>query len=269
MKNLVMILSTFLMLLLGVAKESYGVEGLYVGAKIGTGLVHHERGFGMAAGGMTITPADAAMFGDPTLAGDYSWGEHLYKVDSSNKAVLAGGVFFGYDLERQHSIPLRIELDFTMRGKATTTLRTSLPFTVTKDGFTATADSLLQLNTNITLNTIMTNFWFDIPTGTAFTPYVGGGLGLALVKVSTNDSEYEGGAWNTISYTKKQSNFAWSLGAGISYDINEHLTCDLGYRFISAGKIKRYYYPDEGGLLFPEIKNIQSHDIFLGLRYTF
>jgi opacity protein-like surface antigen len=48
---------------------------------------------------------------------------------------------------------------------------------------------------------------------------------------------------------KSSTNFAWSLGGGLGYDITQNWTVDLGYRYINAGDVKESL-KDEGGAFF-------------------
>ena len=66
---------------------------------------------------------------------------------------------------------------------------------------------------------LMGNLWYDFSNGSAFTPYVGGGLGAALstVQVSTGP----------VSSTS--TNFAFQLGVGAKYALSENIDVDIGY----------------------------------------
>lgn len=73
---------------------------------------------------------------------------------------------------------------------------------------------------------LLGNLWYDIDTGTSFTPYVGGGAGVAWVDASTqfDDSDDYG-------YNDGEVGFAFQAGAGVTFDLTENIALDVGYRF--------------------------------------
>jgi opacity protein-like surface antigen len=82
---------------------------------------------------------------------------------------------------------------------------------------------------------ILANVWFGFPISTMFSPYVGGGVGVAHV-----DANFGVGAFPTgvlvndifsASHDADSWNFAYQLGAGIMIGLSEHFAIDLGYRF--------------------------------------
>jgi opacity protein-like surface antigen len=74
---------------------------------------------------------------------------------------------------------------------------------------------------------LLGNLWFDIDTGSGFTPYIGGGLGGAYVTAE--------GTAPTIPYTVDMSGWGWAyqVGAGVKFDLADNIGLDLGYRFKS------------------------------------
>lgn len=96
------------------------------------------------------------------------------------------------------------------------------------------------------------NVYYDVPTGTAFTPYFGGGIGYTWIKGSMEAKGLN------LSTSKKASDFSWNLGLGVSYDINQHSHVELGYKYIDHGDF------DMGGNVEAEVN---SHTITLGIRY--
>ncbi|MDC9824025.1 outer membrane beta-barrel protein [Devosia sp. ZB163] len=68
---------------------------------------------------------------------------------------------------------------------------------------------------------LLANLWYDIDTGTAFTPYLGGGVGYGYDVLSSDFSSDES---NT-------SGLLYQLGAGINYAVTEDVSLGLGYRY--------------------------------------
>lgn len=95
----------------------------------------------------------------------------------------------------------------------------------------------------------LANVWIDIPTGMAIEPYVGGGIGIAGFEI-----EGEG-----------KDAFAWQLGGGAAYKLNEHVavTADVRYRESDAGTVA---FDAVSGV---DVGKIKTWTYGLGLRYTF
>lgn len=103
---------------------------------------------------------------------------------------------------------------------------------------------------------VMLNGYFDFNTGTAFTPYVGAGLGYARLKNTLSNDE--------ASYSKSKGNFAWQVGAGVSYAVNNNVDIDLAYRFMDYGKVTHNF----GDLGSTKVKQ-RGNEFSLGVRYNF
>lgn len=71
----------------------------------------------------------------------------------------------------------------------------------------------------------MINALFDIRTGTAVTPYLGGGIGAANIDIPSNAALGTSGDDDTV--------FAWQLMAGLSYEprLMPHTVWSIGYRY--------------------------------------
>lgn len=84
------------------------------------------------------------------------------------------------------------------------------------------------------------NAYYDVNTGTAFQPYLGGGIGIQETKFTYNPSA-------TFSGVGKETNFAWQLMAGATYK--------LGPKFELFGQ---YNYRDGGKTTIP-LKNVPAN----------
>jgi opacity protein-like surface antigen len=78
---------------------------------------------------------------------------------------------------------------------------------------------------------LLANVWFDIDTGSGFTPYIGGGLGAGYV-TAEGQASFEG---TPVGDPVDLSGwgFAYQLGAGVKFDVADNVALDLGYRFKS------------------------------------
>jgi opacity protein-like surface antigen len=156
-----------------------------------------------------------------------------------------------------------------------------------------------------TLNrtSILANAYLDLGHYWGFTPYVGAGVGASYNQASSSLIYYrnsDGAPWgpdlsimqqnvpvwiilgsggapwpiqlpfgptNWNRYAEKKSwAFAWNLMAGVSYDIQDNLKLDIGYRYLNAGT-----YTSLPGYLTsrqPATGNITAQEVRVGLRVT-
>lgn len=108
-------------------------------------------------------------------------------------------------------------------------------------------------------NSLMWNTYLDIPTNTPVTPYIGAGIGVARLKATVKNSDEE-----SDNISKSSTNFAWQVGAGTAVEVTKNIAIDLGYRYVDNGSFK--VYSDE--FETDKLDSI-SHEIYLGMRYTF
>lgn len=119
-------------------------------------------------------------------------------------------------------------------------------------GFEDSADG------DVSATSLMVNAYWDIPTGSPITPYIGGGLGFA--NVSFNEVEDEG----EDLVDDDDNVLAYQAAAGIAFDINPNLTLDLGYRYFATDDPE---LEDDFGDEFET--EYDSHNVSLGLRFLF
>ena len=162
---------------------------------------------------------------------------------SRTRNTVGGAIAAGYYLHNVDSrIPLRAEIEYAARSD----VRASWD----------SGPGMRKFNALYNVQTLQANVYWDIDTGTAFKPFVGGGLGLSFIYA---DYKVDG----THSYSDSTTGFAWNAGAGIAYDINESLTVDLAYRFAGYGHA-------EAGRGESTTKNyMTANEFLLGLRLNF
>lgn len=135
---------------------------------------------------------------------------------------------------------------------------------VRNDGGLGAALGLGSLNgvtTNVegdeTALSFMANAWYDVKTGTPFTPYVGGGVGLA--RVGLNNVSVAG----ITLVDDEDTAFAYQLGAGVAYALTESVSLTLDYRFFSVVDAT---FTDVSGSFGSEF---HSHNVMVGARFGF
>jgi opacity protein-like surface antigen len=169
-----------------------------------------------------------------------------------SQAVFGGALAVGYNFAPKFSVPVRTEIEFALRSNSSDS----------KDGADLIGAWEAKQTTN--LSTLFLNAYFDIDTGTPFTPYIGGGLGMAF-NYSEWKAEYIGLA--SASKNRHDTTFAWNLGAGLAYAFTENISADLGYRFISTGY--REGREEIAGMRFKVGSSPYIHEFYLGARFTF
>jgi len=111
----------------------------------------------------------------------------------------------------------------------------------------------------------MANLLYDIATGTRFTPYVGGGIGLSHLSWGNNFRAN----LNQLPYTydDSDSKFAWQAITGVAFYATPALAVTLDARLKGS---RGYNFPSTGPA-FTNISNFdyQTRSLFLGLRYSF
>lgn len=106
----------------------------------------------------------------------------------------------------------------------------------------------LRLSSGATV--ALASVYWDIADLGGFTPYASAGAGFSI---DTLDAPAAlgpaGNAWQ----------FAWSVGAGVSYDVGAGLSLDLGYRYVDLGG------PSYAGGL--SVGDGAAHQVRFGVRY--
>ncbi|WP_119392907.1 outer membrane protein [Taklimakanibacter lacteus] len=75
--------------------------------------------------------------------------------------------------------------------------------------------------------TFMANFWYDLPLSEEVKPYLGGGLGLAVVDGDVGYDDFDD--YDPI-FDSSEVAFAFQLGAGLRWQAWDNISLDVGYR---------------------------------------
>lgn len=175
-------------------------------------------------------------------------GQNATSESRSDKSGYTVGGAIGYNFAGM-GLPVRAEAEYLYHDQ----------FKYSAVNGTA-AGSTGAFTSKIDVHTAFANFYYDIKTSTAFTPYVGAGLGVAWINQKV-DTSFTGGTSGNYDTT----NFAWNVGAGVGYSLTDNIIIDLGYRYTNFGDAKKY---DTGTVSF-QTKDLNSHEALLGLRYQF
>jgi len=99
------------------------------------------------------------------------------------------------------------------------------------------------------------NGYCDFNNTSPFTPYISGGVGVA--KVEINDFNIPGSGMSNVN--DDNTVFAYQVGAGVAYTINENLCFDVKYRYFGTSD-QEFATTDF---------EYSSNNFYAGLRYTF
>ena len=227
---------------LGMATTAYAQpNGLYFAPKIGYSHMKTDRD--------AHTYEDGELAWIPPANGKYS------------KGAIALALAVGYDFKPAHDFPLRAEFEYAWRPK--------------KEMFNKIFEDTEIFK--IGAQSFFVNAYFDIHNSSPVTPYVGAGLGLAIVSFSDRCISTH---WNGVVYddtlSKNKTNFAWNIGAGAAWKITDSVALDLGYRYVDFGKAETEItlYDDDNTHNWDVARDVvkaklSTHEVLLGLRYTF
>ncbi|MBR5482753.1 MAG: porin family protein [Alphaproteobacteria bacterium] len=184
---------------------------------------------------------------DLTWYNTWDNGESKYNetYDISDKSW-GGSIALGSSIQLYHS-SIRTELEYNKKADIESSFSDFIGDTY---------------KTKIETQSFMFNAYYDINTGTNFTPYIGGGVGCAQIKAQ---DQY----WSEFYGDIKDTVFSWQVGAGISYSINDNFVVDAGYRYIDFGNLsEKQTFDNDWGSEKDEF-DISANEFYLGLRYQF
>lgn len=130
-------------------------------------------------------------------------------------------------------------------AKINENFRTSLSFDYlpgfkTKSSTTPyTSGAVVTPSVKVKSYVTMLNIYWDLGNLNDFTPYLTTGLGYAKNKTGQLTGNItSGGTGTETANGKATNNFAFKLGAGIKYDINNSFAVDLRYQCLYLGKFE-------------------------------
>lgn len=117
----------------------------------------------------------------------------------------------------------------------------------------------IALDGTVTTASLMGNLWVDLDTGSGFTPYIGGGLGVGYVAAESPGVPVP----LVLPLDADGVGLAYQVGAGVKFDVADGIALDLGYRFkgISA--------EISGAGTEDVVAHIGSHVVQAGLTFGF
>ncbi|MCE3232377.1 MAG: surface antigen msp4 family protein [Rickettsiaceae bacterium] len=100
------------------------------------------------------------------------------------------------------------------------------------------------------------NVYYDLNNETAFTPYIGAGIGLTRADFKVKDIE---------ALNVKDDVLSYQFMTGISYKLNENNNINLGYRYFVMDDVKFAAVPGFQDVTY----GYETHAVEVGYRYSF
>lgn len=142
-------------------------------------------------------------------------------LSSQTWNTVGGAIAVGLNLREFTDVgtPIRVEFEYGTR-------------TTMKSEWNASLGAREGLKAEWQVQTFQINGYWDIETGTAFTPYLGAGVGASYIHEGMTS-----GSGGNRHYTEDSNwGLAWNVGAGVAYAISDNLALDLQYRFAGLGE---------------------------------
>ena len=112
---------------------------------------------------------------------------------------------------------------------------------------------------NLGVFAMMANAYIDLHNASPITPYVGGGIGFAVLNLSDT---FGGGG---LLYEENDDTvFAYQVGAGLEIALNPRISLDVGYRYFGTDTARF-----ESGITGTTELKFVSHNALVGVRVKF
>ena len=131
-----------------------------------------------------------------------------------------------------------------------------------------TADSSVEQSLENEIWSGIISAYGDLGTIAGFTPYVGAGVGLVSAKRDFRLSEdFDDLATTDTSFRDNERDYslAYSLGAGVAYQVTDNLSLDVGYQYVAAPSAEYVEFTGPGTYAVRD--GLDFHQVKVGLRY--
>jgi outer membrane protein OmpA-like peptidoglycan-associated protein len=178
------------------------------------------------------------------------FGPQSFSVNNGEGEIGGGAVGYKWG-------PFRGELNIDYSQQNLQTLNTSVPFF-----------SGLPLTGHVSNLAFMANAYYDIATGTRFTPYVGFGVGAARLSMSNVSASTGFGSLALVNDT--DTVFAYQPIAGVHYAISPRIELGLEYRYVGTTDANFAVAQPTNAFAGSSFKEqYQSHNVLLSLTWHF
>jgi opacity protein-like surface antigen len=126
---------------------------------------------------------------------------------------------------------------------------------------------VLKIAGKTKVDSFMFNIYKDIVTINNFTPFIGGGIGIAHLKESAQGyiiSEENNFIYSLNKIDKEKNQFAYKLTLGSEMKLSDNIIGEVSYNYFNLGNNKRKII---GGLKNVGNRTYEIHNITLGMRF--
>jgi len=177
---------------------------------------------------------------------------------------------FGFGVGYQFNNWLRFDVTGEYRTKA------AFKVTGSYTEFCGGGGTCFDVNSgNYSAEVFMANGYVDLGTWWCLTPYIGGGVGSAISRMSSvqdNGIISDGTAGFGYAPSEKTTvGLAWNVQAGLTYNVTNNFKIDLSYRFLSLGSPQTGIVACQNTTSCPgasyTFKDMTSQDFRIGVRW--
>lgn len=198
------------------------------------------------------------VYGIQVMDSNRQTGTLPYSWKNSNSDVFGGGIALGYSLETMLNYPIRAEIEYLAFGNKKMTKSANI------------LGNYTTYTQRIGVQSLFLNFFWDIRTGTRWTPYLGAGVGMGFLSMKASNTLDTPGYVGSVSTNYgDRTRFAWNVGAGVAFTVNERLAFDLGYRYADYGQAKSGSVITTTGYMLRGKSDVTMHQFLLGARISF
>jgi len=186
---------------------------------------------------------------------DFQYATSFRENIELNPGLYAGGTG-GYDFGF-----VRLEGEFSFRAAEIDTITSQ-----------TNSYRIQNVDGNVGALSSMVNVFFDLHNNSRFTPYLGGGIGVATLYISDtygyvtkrNSTYYQSLYWKSDDTV-----FAYQLGGGVDIVLNKRFSLDVGYRYFKTNEAHfdsdYWNYTTSGSSRM----RFESHNATVGFRMKF
>ena len=182
------------------------------------------------------------------------------------------GLELGYRINKNFRTSLSLDYRPNFKNSYSTSTNEPTPHlgVIQKD-----ATAIESYHTKVKSLVAMLNVYYDITQVSNFTPYLTLGVGVASNKTSSSMNATHAllGYNKTTDYIKATNNsFAYKVGLGSRYSVNNSVELDLRYQYVDLGRFKTGASVScNGNYINEAAKNgkLKAHEFILGLVYKF
>lgn len=131
---------------------------------------------------------------------------------------------------------------------------------------------LMNYHQKVTANALFASAYYDINKFGQIKPYIGAGVGISKVKSGNMFSKDNQEGEQTVALEgKSKSQFAWQLGTGVNYVVNDKIDLNLvNYRYSNLGKVHLKENNTDPDNQIPALNTkLAVHSISTGITFKF